>query len=109
MKKTGGGGTGGSGGSSFERARAPLRGGPFPYPELPFPVARRSPDIVGFRDGDADSRLGCAGRDEIGAAADRVCLAQLFGPPDPPDVWGDRRPHPPPPPSPPPPPPLCRP
>ena len=66
---------------------------PFRHPELPLPVARRPAHVLGVRDGDAHSRLVRAGRDRIGAAADRVCVAQLHRHADCPDVRRDRRPH----------------
>ena len=63
------------------------------HPELPLPVARRPAHLLGLRDGDAHSRLVCADRDRIGAAADPGRIAQLHGDADSPDFRGDRRPH----------------
>ncbi len=56
-------------------------------------MACRSAHLLGVRDGDAHSRLVCAGRDRLGAVAHGVRLAQLcrhFGRPD---VWRRRRPY----------------
>src|SRR6185437_11894785 len=66
---------------------------PLPYPELPFPVAFRPADVGGFRDGDDHPGLVRAGPDRIGAAADAVCLAQLYRHTGSPAVRGAGRPH----------------